>query len=331
MKLPNIDPSLCEEQLKEFESEKKNLAIHRREAQAIISSEMPKQARVLVLDTSQGCFDPQNVGDAEFVKYVVEEQFSGGPISHAETFRTVMGFAKTDPRYLVWDIAKEPNKNLPNLSQIDAFIVTGGPAMPSQLLPGNETENTPWLKKTVATLQALTEHKVAGLAICLGHQLWNHTQGAFVGRLKPQREFGTVKMKLTEAGQKLKLFQNVGDANGEFIVSASHSESVIVPPPYPGMEVLATNAYSPFQSAAFPLTKGQSVAEADAEDNLVVSIQNHPEMLGSCLEVLRRTREKAILSEGLDLHHMVFRDTPKARNVFLNFLHMIARRAQQRT
>lgn len=325
-----IHPDIRHEQLAEFEREIESFKIHQREARQFIKDCLSRSARVLCLDVSQGAFDPDSVSDRGLVALVTEFQFDGGPICHGAAFRSLLGFDREDPRFISWDVARDPDcRNLPNPAQIDAFIVTGGPAMPSELHPGRETKNTPWLRKAVRAIKILFEARVPGLAFCLGHQLLNHALGAQVGRLKDVREFGTVVLTLTEAGRDLRLLDGVANGDGSFLVNASHSEAVITPPDYPGMTVVAANGYSAFQAAAFPLVAGGTPAEADARDELVVSIQNHPELLAQCLEVLRRTRREAIRNEGLDIDHMIFRDTPGARKIFLNFLGLVARRANK--
>lgn len=331
IKTDTMHPDIRDEQLKEFEIEIASFKRHREKSKQIIKDQMPKSAKVLILDVSQGAFIPKAVNDDGLCALVQEFQCGGGPINHGSAFRSLLGFDFDDERCVSWDVAAEPDKeNLPNPKDIDAFIVTGGPAMPSELHPGNETKNTYWLQKSVQAMKTLAEHKVPGAVFCLGHQLWNHAMGAKVGRLKEVREFGTVSLKIQDQGKDLNLLKDMANEKGTFKVNSSHSEAVITPVDYDGMEVILSNDYSEFQGAAFPLTKGQNLQEADAQDQLVISIQNHPELMALCMEVLRRLRRDAIRNEGFDIDRMVFRNTPRARNIFLNFLEMVSRRAVNR-
>ncbi len=144
------------------------------------------------------------------------------------------------------------------------------------------------------------------------------------------REFGTVEMEATAAGKDLQLLYGFWDDAGKVDVSASHSEGVIKSSKNSDMHVIACNDYSEFQGFARPLRKGQTVEEADKEDELVVSLQNHPEITAMLLSVLRNLRADAMRSEGMRPEEMIFRDTPKARTIWKNFIEMVARRAQKR-
>lgn len=326
-----IPEEIRDEQIREFQNEQITFAKHRQDAAQLVANELPQDARILILDTSQGAFIPAQVGDDKLVDLVVESQFGGGPITHGSAFRALLGCEQDDPRVVIWDCFKNPEgKGLPALDTIDAFITTGGPAMPSELIPGHETQNTHWLRAVVSKLDELKNAKIAGANFCLGHQLWNFTLGAEVCRVKPQREFGTVKMRLTAEAKKLQLLQNIADADDTFLISSSHSEAVKRPADYDGAKVLVENDYFDFQGFAFPLIPGTPLEEADAKDELIISFQNHPEMLGLCLEVLRRLRRDAIKAEGLPIDRMIFRDTPTVRRLFLNFIQMAARRAKRR-
>lgn len=209
--------------------------------------------------------------------------------------------------------------------------------MPSELHPGNETENTNWLRRAVAAINTLKQAHVPGIAVCLGSQLTEHEAGADVGpitppwRDKPQREFGTVQMQATETGRQLQLLYGFWDDSGNVDISASHSEGVRTPTQKPGVEVIAFNSYSPFQGFAHPTREGQSVLEADQEDELVVSLQNHPEILALYLEMLRHVRGEKMRAEDLQPETMLYRNTPAARTMWHNFIELAGRRTKKRS
>lgn len=327
-----IPEKIRDQQLQALENDRLDIERHVEEAKRRVRALLRRDARILVMDLSQGGATPTVVGDDQAFAELQRTQFGGGDrTNHGEILRRLLGFDPDDPQVTIWDIAKDPHRNdLPYPDAWDAFITTGGPAMPSELRPDHTTANTVWLQRAVGAMEALKHARVPGLAICLGHQLWEHSQGAQVGRLRPQREFGTVNVTLSPLADEIQLLVGVRDSEGVLSISASHSEGVIVPPQNRGVEVIAFNEYTGYQGAVHSLREGASVIEADHADELVLSLQNHPEITAMYLEVLRHIRGEKIRAEGLPLDDMVFSKTPEARKIFLNFIELIARRNAKR-
>lgn len=324
-----LPSELLEQQVDEFERERANIERDKDEAQKFIADQLPRDARILVIDVGQ-----DGLKDAVLPEGVAKElqqtQFGGEEkMTYAAAFRHMLGLGAGDERLMVWRaFERKKPKNVPFP---DAWLVTGGPAMPSEMEPGNETENTQWLLRAQAAIKELVKSKIPGVPVCLGHQLFNYSEGAKVGRLQGgKREFGTVEMQATDVGENLQLLYGFWDDKGNVNVGASHSEGVITPSQNPDMHVIAFNDYSKYQGFARPLNEGQTVEEADREDQLVLSLQNHPEITAMLLSVLRNLRTDAMRGEGLKPEEMLFRDTPKARSIWRNFIEMTARRAQKR-
>lgn len=316
-------------QLAEFARERDSVLKERAEACRFIADQLPRDARILCIDVSQDGLKKLDVPE-EMMAGMAETQFGEGDRTFPEAFRHLMGLDEDDPRFMVWRAFERPKpKGLPFP---DAWLVTGGPAMPSELDPGNKTENTKWLKRAAKAIQELTAANIPGVPVCLGHQLFAYAEGARVGRPEHgTREFGTVDMQATEAGKDLQLLYGFWNEEGNTQVSATHSEGVIVPPTSRDMHVIAFNGYSNYQGFAKPLREGQTVQEADQEDQLVVSLQNHPEVTAMLLSVLRHVRGDAMKAEGLNPDEMIFKDTPNARSIWHNFIELAARRAQNRS
>ncbi|MEK7084127.1 MAG: hypothetical protein AAB932_02760, partial [Patescibacteria group bacterium] len=258
------NPELRREQHAQFEIERESIEEHREEAKRIIADQLTRDARILVLDVSQGGFDPNKVANKQLVNRVMETQYGkAGTTSHGEIMRRMLGFEPDDPRVTVWDVANDPDRT--DIPYPDAWVGTGGPAMPSELDPGNETKNTKWLQRTADAMQELSRANVPGVAICLSHQLWEYGRGARVGKRHPQRQFGTARLRATEEGKRLQLLYGFWDDTGEVDISASHSEGVITPPPEGNFQVLAVDDYSDYQVAVHPLRKDQPIEEAIEE------------------------------------------------------------------
>lgn len=317
---------LIDAQAEQLALERESLAQYRAAAMQRVRN-LPPDARILILNLAPVLFDPAQVGDDALVHDLIEHQF-GGTFSSKQFYRHMLGFGADDPRLTVWTPATDGDLDLTQLP--DIWITTGGPAMPSELHPGNETPNTPWLRRAVNAMQLLQEKHVPGIAVCLGHQLWEYSQGAEVGRVRPQREFGTVTLNATDAGREFPLLSGVWNNSGQTDIMASHSEGVITPPPNPNVQVLASNDYSGYQMALHPLREGQTAAEATAAGEWVLSLQNHPELLALYSVTVGRLRAAAMRAEGLDPDAMVFRDTPAVRNLWLNVLDFVAVRATSR-
>lgn len=320
-------PVLAHAQRVEFALERASVSAHIARARQFVRDQLPQNARIAVLELSAGSFKIPKLQPDSFTDRVVQTQFGGrDDYRLSQGFRVMLGMEADDPRFVVWDVQKDPDINaLPDPETVDAFLVTGGAAMPSEL-DGN-TANTKWLKIAVAGMKSYAKQRVPGLPVCLGHQLWSYSQGALVGKASARRELGTVHLNTHSRARNIGLLQGVLSAEQQFRVSATHCESVLTLPQ--GAELLFFNGYSKFQGMAFP-PRGMSVAEANNQDSLVVSLQHHPEITASFLHFLFEQREAVMMDEGIDTRHMLFQDVPGARQIFINFLEMTARRTNKR-
>jgi len=326
----NVAPELRDLQAEQYELERQNIERHRQEATELVKNLLTKDARILVLDLSQGITDPRSV-DEKLMEILKRDQFGGDRSTHGEIFRHLLGFKPGDPRVHIWDVPTEGYKLPYPDAWPDMWFATGGPAMPSELDQDKQTQNTEWLQRAVDAMKALAKAKVPGVAVCLGHQLWEYSQGAKVGTRHPVREFGTKTLHATDIGKQLQLLYGVWSAAGTAEISSSHREAVITPPPpSTSLEVVAFNEYSDYQMAAHALVPGQTVLEAQAEDTLLLSTQNHPEIVPSLLEDLRGKRFEVIEKEGLSPANILFRDTPLMRRIFPNAIPIIGRRQARR-
>jgi len=312
-----------------FAEERESVERHLRDAQQFVREELQRRAHILVFDLG-GETNLAEVQDDQLQREVEELQFGGTHATHGEALRHMLGFEPGDSQVTIWEAFK--NQELPNMPYPDVFLTTGGPAMPSELDPGNETENTAWLRKVVDVMAELKKNQVPGIAICLGHQLWNYMEGAQVGVTGGGvREYGTPEVYATGAGKDLQVLQGFWDDDDKVIVTAAHSEGVLaMPENRQDLQVIAWNKYMDVHGVASPTRVGQTVEEADQDDELVLTLQHHPEILARMLEVMRRLRGANMEAEGLDTKNMLFQNTPKARNVWLRFLELIQRRIEKR-
>jgi len=316
------DENLREQQAEQFELERESLEKHRAEMKRMLADMLRRDARILVIDVSHGGTQSGDVPFESLSKVVTEEQFGGAPMNHGEIFRHMLGFDPDDPRVTIWDVAKDPDKK--HLPYPDVFVSSGGPAMPSELDEGNKTENTEWLARASAALEELHQLGVPGDCFCLSHQLFNRAQGANVGRGRREREFGTVPMQVL-----------YGFETQELPMSASHSEEVIALPEGKkagtDYEVIAFNDYSDKQGLVYPAREGEPVTEAMEEENYILTLQNHPEILAVYLAVISQLRGEKMRAEGLQPEQMLFKNTPEARSVFKKFIERAVKRQRKRS
>src|SRR3989338_8687565 len=251
-----------------------------------------------------------------------------------ETKRFIRDQLTQDARILVFDLAgvQSPEQaGDEDLARQAREFQFGGAAMPSELLRGKETKNTEWLRRVLGVMKELRKARVPGLAICLGHQLWQYMEGAKVGPVGGgRREFGTPELYPAGIGEELQLLQGFWDERKATPMAASHSEGVRLPSKKEGVRAIAWNDYMKHQGFAHPLRKGQDVREADIEDELVVSLQNHPDVATHWAQVIKLVRGEAMMMEGLDPASILLKATPEAKKIWLNLLELTARRLKKR-
>jgi GMP synthase-like glutamine amidotransferase len=107
-----------------------------------------------------------------------------------------------------------------DLKNIEAIISLGGP------MNVYEEEKYPFLKEEDTFIKKVLQQKIPFLGICLGSQLLAKAAGAKVTK-SPQQEIGWSQVKLTDAGKKDPLFQNLPD---ELKVFQWHEDMFEIPP-----------------------------------------------------------------------------------------------------
>jgi GMP synthase-like glutamine amidotransferase len=317
------DPILVA-QLEQFALEAESVQDHIREARRRVHDQVPTNAHLLIIDLSGRDFEDRDFRNPRLRHEILELQYGCPEPICGESFRHMCGFEPGDHRVEIWHVKSDPDRiyRLP-----DTWIATGGDAMPSELVYGGP--NADWLKKAVQAMQTLTALKVPGVAICLGHQLFNFSCGGRVGQFRPEREIGTVSLSASSTWQP-RLLHDFWDDHGTMQIAAVHSESVYERPAVRGAAHIATNRYCPYQGGAFKLDPDIPLREADATDQITVTIQNHPELLARYLQLLRDIWYEPCMTEGVDLDTMVFGNTPRARTLWLQVVEMLGRRAIKR-
>jgi GMP synthase-like glutamine amidotransferase len=325
------------QQIRELEQEVSALATHRTEAKALAKESMPREARILIFDFTKGRSFLDRPGsdklDASFLSAVQEWEYGGASsMSRASSLVSLLGMnpnAQNDPRVVVWDVFNEPSRTI--LYPIDAWITTGGSPMVTELLPGMETEHTEGLSRAARIMSALCDRGIPGIAICLGHQLLFHTLGGEIKEVSPVREFGTALVEKSPDYPDInfRMLEGVWKNETAFKIGAHHRQSVAKLPLSGAVRLLGFNAYSPYQLFAHPLQK-KSLRSAEENDELVISIQNHPGMTAFYVKAVSMLKADELVKEGFCLEDMVFSSAPRARRMFLNFIKLVGRRVQKR-
>ncbi len=325
------------QQIYEFEQEVSALETHRTEAQALAKEALSREARILIFDFTKGRSFLDRPGadklDASFCSALQEWEYGGASsMNRASSLVSLLGMnpnASHEPRVVVWDVFNEPSRTI--LYPIDAWITTGGSPMVTELFQGNETEHTEGLSRAARIMSALCGRGIPGLALCLGHQLLFHTLGGEVKEVSPAREFGTVLVEKSPDYPDIhfRMLEGVWKNETAFKIGAYHAQAIAKLPLSGAVRLLGFNAYSPYQMFAHPLQK-KSLRSAEESDELVISIQNHPEMTAFYLKAVSMLQADELAKEGFRLEDMVFSSTPHARRMFLNFIKLVGRRVQKR-
>src|SRR3989338_171111 len=324
-------PEFWQGQKAEFAKEAQAIERLREETKRFIRDQLTQDARILVFDLA-GVQSPEQVGDEDLARQAREFQFGGVErATYGESIRQFLGFEERDPRVTIWEAAANQRIDRRSLPYPDIWVTSGGEEMRWELGRGKETGNTEWLRRVVGVMKELRKARVPGLAICLGHQLWQYMEGAKVGPVGGgRREFGTPELYPAGIGEELQLLQGFWDERKATPMAASHSEGVRLPSKKEGVRAIAWNDYMKHQGFAHPLRKGQDVREADIEDELVVSLQNHPDVATHWAQVIKLVRGEAMMMEGLDPASILLKATPEAKKIWLNLLELTARRLKKR-
>lgn len=100
----------------------------------------------------------------------------------------------------------EPNCPLPQVEDIDALIVMGGP------MGVYDEDRFPWLKEEKAFIRSCIQSRKKVLGICLGAQIIAECLGARVGKAA-HKEIGWFPVKCTEESKQLEWFHELFNDN----------------------------------------------------------------------------------------------------------------------
>lgn len=154
------------------------------------------------------------------------------------------------------------------------IIVTGSPL--------SVTGQAPWMVQLGDDLLRVAARGTPVLGVCFGHQLLARAAGGEVVVNPKGREIGTVRVQLTEAGQRDPLF--AWAATGEVEVHATHLDAVDPLPP--GATLLASNE--------------NCAAQAYRLSETVAGVQFHPELWAEAMRDLILSRRDQLTAEGRD-------------------------------
>lgn len=162
---------------------------------------------------------------------------------------------------------------LPDVSQVAGVVVTGSPAMVTDLADWSEA-SARWLAEVVHADAAPV------LGICYGHQLLAHALGGRVASNPNGREMGTFEVRFPGGKGNLAPLFEAGSIPAHF----SHLESVVEIPA--DAKVLASTALEPHCALAFgPRQWG---------------VQFHPEFDVPIMRAYLEARRSNLVDEGLD-------------------------------
>jgi GMP synthase (glutamine-hydrolysing) len=177
----------------------------------------------------------------------------------------------------------------PAVDGFDGVIMTGSPL--------SVTQPVEWMVRAADYLLASGERGKPVLGVCFGHQLLAWAGGARVARNPLGRELGTVRVWLTDEGQRSPLLEGFPD---RFEVQATHEDIVVDPPP--ALTVLARNAVAAVQ--AFQLGPRS------------FGVQFHPEMDAASIQFCIDAKD----TRPEDRAKAVARETPMGERLLRRFV-----------
>lgn len=186
------------------------------------------------------------------------------------------------------------DEELPDLDSIAGMVVTGSPAM--------VTELAPWSERCAEYLRDAVGKTVPVLGICYGHQLLAHACGGEVGYHPKGREIGTVAIDNAAAAQQDALF---GVLPERFLGHTTHSQSVLRLPEH--AVLLASSVHDAHQ--AFRIGEN------------AWGVQFHPEFDAQIMRGYVWERRAALLEEGYDIDRLIggVSETPEATHLLRDF------------
>lgn len=186
------------------------------------------------------------------------------------------------------------DQTLPDLSQVDAVIITGSPAM--------VTDRAPWMEQLAEWLRQLVAANTPILGICFGHQILAHALGGVVDYHPKGRELGTVGVTLLPESKEDSLFKNLPN---DFSAHVSHKQTVLTLPQ--NAVRLACNDFEPHH--AFRV------------GSCAWGLQFHPEFTEEVMKEYIDYFSGHLESEGLDKNLLLSKisKTPASAKVLENF------------
>ena len=187
------------------------------------------------------------------------------------------------------------NSQFPSPENISGMIIGGSEYM---LSSGND----PWVNRLKNYIENAAGKNTPILGVCFGHQLLGQTFGATIKNKNP-REFGTVKITLSEQGRKDKLFRGLDNRLDVLMAHGDTVENLT-----PAIHSLAFNDY----------TQNQAIA---INDN-IRGVQFHPEFSVEIMKALLHARKEDSSTKGSDIKaaNTHLRNAPDAKIVLNNFI-----------
>jgi GMP synthase (glutamine-hydrolysing) len=183
-----------------------------------------------------------------------------------------------------------------SLDGIDGIVITGSPAMVTELLPWSEAVAR-WLAFEIRERRT----PVPMIGVCYGHQLLAHALGGTVNWNPRGREIGTVEIAVTAAHDDDPLFAGLAT----FDAHVTHLQSAITLPP--GAVHLACSAMEPHQAFRF--------------GSHVWGVQFHPEFSSDIMRAYVDVLAERMSGEGIraeDIHATV-RNAPQSNRLLRRF------------
>lgn len=189
---------------------------------------------------------------------------------------------------------------LPRRETLAGIIVTGSPAM--------VTELAPWSEECARYLREAYIVQMPILGICYGHQLLAHACGGEVGFHPSGREIGTVDVALFATAKADPLFNTLPNL---FKGHTTHSQSVLQLPPE--AVLLAKSEHDAHQ--AFRLGE------------CAWGVQFHPEFTAAHMQAYIQSRQSDLLNEQFDVEGLRtgVTATPEATSLLHKFVRLAAR------
>jgi GMP synthase (glutamine-hydrolysing) len=199
-------------------------------------------------------------------------------------------------------VAAHQGAVVPDFQGFDGVVVTGSPL--SVCAPSSWPES--WMQPLAERLVAHADRGGAVLGVCFGLQLMSHVRGAPVVLNPRGREIGTVRVRLTPAGEMDDLF---GKLPVEFLVQSTHTDVASRVPR--GAVEMAQNENSPFQAFRF--------------GRRAWGTQFHPELEPEMMKGVIRGRRDKLVAEGLDADALerAVRPTPAGPRLLKRFEELI--------